>query len=69
MKTTDVGYKNGNDQTVLRKTDQPGTDHLQYVYVLACAHCGHEYGANGTDIHERKCPECQGGRPGLPIQG
>ena len=44
----------------------PGTDHLQRIYVLRCDHCGYEYGANGSDAHERKCPRCQGGRPGLP---
>ncbi len=25
--------------------------------------------ADGSDIHIRKCPECQGGAPGLPIEG
>jgi len=27
--------------------------------------CGHEYGANGSDIFQRKCPKCQGGKPGI----
>lgn len=65
-RTTQVGYRNRNDQEVVRPTGLPGTDHLQYVYVLRCAACGCEYGANGSDIHGRKCPRCQGGRPGLP---
>jgi hypothetical protein len=63
--TTQVGYTNRNRQTVLRATGLPGTDHLQYIYVLRCGDCGHEYGANGSDTHQRKCPECQGGLPGL----
>jgi hypothetical protein len=35
---------------VVRHTDLLGNDHNQYVYVLRCTHCGHEYGANGSDI-------------------
>ena len=66
MKTTDVGYVNANGQTVVRATGLQGTDHLQYIYVLRCTNCGHEYGANGSDIHHRKCPKCQGGHAGLP---
>jgi len=67
MDSTDIGYKNKNGQLVIRKTDKPGTDHLQYIYVLRCNvnKCGYEYGVNGTDIFERKCPKCQGGLPGL----
>jgi hypothetical protein len=67
--TTTAGYVNRNRQVAIRNTQQPGSDHLQYVYQLACAECGHNYGANGSDIHERKCPKCQGGEPGLSIPG
>lgn len=66
--TTDSGYVNSMGQVVVRHTGMPGTDHLQSVYQLACSKCGHAYGANGSDIHERKCPECQGGAPGLPLE-
>jgi hypothetical protein len=65
--TTHPGYENLHGQVVVRDTGQPGTDHGQRVYELRCTHCGHVYGANGTDIHERKCPACQGGRPGIPL--
>jgi hypothetical protein len=65
--TTDPGYENPNGQMVVRNTGKQGTDHLQYVYELRCTHCGRNYGANGSDIHERKCPQCQGGRPGLDL--
>src|SRR5439155_17829978 len=54
-----------NGQTVVRRTDLHGTDHRQYIYVLRCTNCRFEYGANGTDIHDRKCPRCQEGAPGL----
>jgi hypothetical protein len=65
-KTTAPGYENRNGQRVIRDTGKAGSDYGQRVYVLRCRSCAHEYGANGSDIHERKCPECQGGRPGLP---
>ena len=65
--TTAIGYGNPNGQAVVRATDLPGTDHGQKIYVLRCHQCGAEYGANGSDIHLRLCPECQGGRPGLEI--
>jgi hypothetical protein len=63
--TTEAGFVNPHGQLNVRGTELPGNDHLQYVYVLRCTHCGTEYGANGSDIHRRRCPECQGGRPGL----
>ena len=62
--TTAPGYVNRNSQIVIRDTGLPGTDHGQRVYVLHCSKCDHVYGANGSDIHERKCPN-DGGRPGL----
>lgn len=67
IRTTEVGFINRNAQTVLRATGLPGTDHGQYIYVLRCGHCDAEYGANGSDIHLRRCPSCDGGRPGLPV--
>ena len=63
--TTVPGYRNRNGQTVVRCTDIPGNDHNQVVYELECGACRHRYGANGSDIWQRKCPECGGGRPGL----
>jgi hypothetical protein len=61
-KTTDVGYLNDNGQTVIDKTDMIGNGHNQLVYVLECGSCGERYGSNGCDNHERKCPNCQGGK-------
>lgn len=67
IKTTEPGFVNTLGQVTIRNTGNLGTDHNQYVYQLACSHCGAVYGANGSDIHERKCPFCQGGRPGLRL--
>ena len=65
--TTRPGYRNRNGQVVIGPTGLPGTDHNQLVYRLCCGRCGLNYGANGSDIHARKCPYCGGGRPGLAI--
>ena len=51
--TTEIGYVNPNGQVTIRDTGLPGTDKYQRVYQLACSKCGHNYGANGSDIHER----------------
>ena len=66
--TTVPGYVNRNDQTVVRATGLPGTDHLQRIYELSCGKCAHSYGSNGSDNFQRKCPNCQGGAPGLPLE-
>lgn len=63
--TTAVGYRNNHGQEVIQKTELAGTLPHQRVYVLRCGECGHEYGANGSDIHSRRCPHCQDGPPGL----
>lgn len=65
--STQTGYRNPNGQEVLGPTGLPGTDHGQKVYVLRCVNCAHEYGANGTDIAGRRCPDCQSGRPGFEV--
>ncbi|TFI56451.1 hypothetical protein E2493_20150 [Sphingomonas parva] len=63
-----MGYVNRNRQEVLRATGQPGNDHNQTIYVLRCGECGHEYGANGSDIFQRRCPEHDGGAAGLAFE-
>lgn len=62
-KTTEVGYLNRNNQKNLGRTNELGTDHGQYFYQMECQLCFHKYKANGSDIHQRKCPNCQNGRP------
>jgi hypothetical protein len=63
--TTLPGYVNRNNQRVLEATNKKGTDHGQYIYVLYCLRCTNIYGANGSDIFQRKCPKCQQGAAGL----
>jgi hypothetical protein len=63
--TTALGYSNKRGQMVVRKTGLAGNDHNQSIYELRCAACNVHYGANGSDIHLRKCPCCQGGAKGL----
>jgi hypothetical protein len=65
--TTAIGYINRNDQMCTGHSGTPGTDHGQLAYRMLCmrAACGVTYGANGTDIFQRKCPNCQDGAPGL----
>jgi hypothetical protein len=65
--TTSVEYVSSRNQEVIRRTDHPGTDHGQRIYVLRCGECQHEYGANGSDIFQRRCPVCQKGAAGLGI--
>ena len=64
-RTTEIGFINANNQEVIRKTNTKGNDHNQYVYVLKCHNCNHEYVANGSDIHIRRCPAHDGGAKGL----
>lgn len=64
-KTTKIGYINRNNQKNYGHRHRHGNDHEQLSYKLKCLKCNHEYGANGTDIFQRKCPNCQGGKPGL----
>jgi hypothetical protein len=68
VQTTTVGYENRNGQVVRFPTGLEGTDHAQRVYVLKCGRCGNEYGANGSDIWQRRCPQRQRGRPGIPYR-
>jgi hypothetical protein len=61
-----IGYINKNGQRCCGHRGVSGTDHLQFSYKVECILCGYVYGANGTDMYERLCPECQGGKPGIP---
>ena len=44
----------------------PGNHSNQIAYKMECLHCGHVYGANGCDVHLRRCPKCQKGASGIP---
>jgi hypothetical protein len=60
-KTTKAGYVTKNGHEVLQATDLPVNDRNQVVYVLRCRSSGYCFGANGSDIWQRKCPACGGG--------
>jgi hypothetical protein len=63
--TTQIGYVNRNRQMNRGHRGKAGNDHLQRAYKMYCKDCRTEYGANGSDIHLRKCPNCQGGADGI----
>jgi len=63
--TTQIGFVNANRQECRGTRGVSGNDHGQVSYQLACGDCGHVYGANGTDVFQRRCPNCQGGQPGI----
>lgn len=58
---TIMGYVNRNNQMNLGRTDMRGTNPSNWLYRMRCENCLHEYHANGSDIHLKKCPLCQGG--------
>ena len=60
-RTTDEGYRNRNGQVNCGKTEWAGNDNNQRIYALRCGRCGFCYGANGSDVFQRKCPNCGGG--------
>ncbi len=63
--SVEIGYLNRNGQQCCGHCGVQGTDHGQYAYKTECTVCGHVYGTNGADMHERRCPECQRGAPGI----
>lgn len=63
---TRIGYCNADGQEVIGKTSRSGPEG-QRVFVMRCRVCGHEYGAYGCDADIRRCPQCQDGLPGLPV--
>jgi rubredoxin len=63
--TVEIGYTNPNDQRCCGTLGVPETDINAFAYKLECNLCGFVYGANSGDVHERKCPNCQGGKPGV----
>jgi hypothetical protein len=72
--TTIPGTENKNKQIVIEATGMSSTSMTgQRIYRLKCGRtnagraCDFEYGANGTDVHLRKCPKCQGGQKGEPL--
>jgi len=60
-----IGYVNPNGQNCCGHRGVAGTDHGQLAYKVECTVCGYVYGANGSDMHERRCPMHDGGAPGI----
>jgi hypothetical protein len=74
MPPTVPGQINQHGQMLVRKTDRPGNHRNQRTWILRCVGrdpdiigCGYEYGANGCDYWERRCPNHQDGAAGLPV--
>jgi hypothetical protein len=64
-RTTVPGFVNQNGQRTVARTGFPSASFAgQIIYKMCCGHCRAEYGANGCDIHSRRCPVCQGGSEG-----
>jgi len=59
---TTVGNRNRNGQITIRETQWLSNHRTAKIYILKCEKCGFRYGANGCDIHIRKCPSRQGGK-------
>jgi hypothetical protein len=57
-----------NDQAVLYKTERKSTTHpFAKIWAMRCGRCSETYGSNSCDAHIRRCPHCDGGRPGEPL--
>lgn len=60
------GFVSINNQLVIDEAPEYVSNHESAKpWWLVCLDCKYEYGANGCDIHNRKCPKCQGGKAGL----
>ena len=60
---------NPNNQIILDITGERSPNHPYAVICrMRCQDCGHEYGANSCDTHNRGCPRCQGKAAGFPVQ-
>lgn len=59
-KTTQIGYINRNQQ------ESAVIANVQAV-IAGRKKCSHVYGANGTDVFQRRCPRCGNGAPGIPF--
>jgi len=63
--SVEIGYFNPHGQQCCGHCGVEETDHKQYAYKTECTICGYVFGTNGSDMHERLCPECQNGAPGI----
>ena len=56
---TRIGQINRNWQICLGHRGKKGTDNGPYAFMMVCLVCGHQYGANGSNVYECKCINCQ----------
>ena len=63
--TTQTGYVNCNGQVTIRNTDQPGNDHLQYTYQVACFHCGYTTARTAATFTSVSALGAKVGKPGF----
>ena len=64
------GDVNKNKQELINKTQhENGNNPHAKIWIVQCTLCNFVYGINGFDFHIRKCPDCQNGRKGEPIEG
>ena len=55
---------NPNNQLTLRDTELRSAQHrFAYLTLMRCGHCSAEYYSQSCDVHIRKCPYCQNGKP------
>jgi len=60
---------NPNNQIILDTTGERSPNHPYAVICrMRCQDCGHEYGANSCDAHNRGCPRCQGKAAGFDVE-
>ena len=66
--STRPGYVNPRGQVVIRNTGLAGNrSRPDGCIKLAARICGHIYGANGSDIHHRRCPLHDRGAAGAGV--
>jgi Zn finger protein HypA/HybF involved in hydrogenase expression len=58
---------NVHNQKLIEKTALAGNHPFAKMWKLECCECNQTYGANSCDFHIRRCPNCQGGKDGLPV--
>lgn len=69
FQTTTPGFRDKHGQIVISRTGFPSESFSgQTIYHLRCAHCDHNYGCAGKDIHLRRCPRHQEGAKGESLR-
>ena len=55
------GSVNKNKQEVLGGCGESDNHPFAWLYDMLCRKCKFMYKANGCDVWQKKCPNCQGG--------